>query len=212
NDIPPGWCAVRLGDVTELRTAKVEPTETRVTNYVSLEHIESSRYRLTEIGSSDNVTSTKTVFQSGDVLYGKLRPYLNKVVLAPFDGVCSTDILVFAETEALDNHFLLRILSRRETVDFAVRSSQGTNLPRISSAALAELPILLPPRNEQKRIAAKIDSLLEDIESARGALKSISALAEKLRQAVLAAAFRGDLTDDWRGKNPNIKTAAALLD
>ena len=78
------------------RNEKVEPGEVHRTAYISLEHIKSGTNRILDYGSTDDVKSTKSVFSSGDVLSGKLRPYLNKVCRPDFDGVCSTDILMFA--------------------------------------------------------------------------------------------------------------------
>jgi type I restriction enzyme, S subunit len=207
-----GWCKAQLGDVTELRNIKIEPAETPKANYVSLEHIESNTSRLVAAGSASDVKSAKSQFRRGDVLYGKLRPYLNKVTVAPFDGICSTDILVFAETEAISNRYLARLLSTRSTVDFATQHSQGINLPRVSALALSQLPVLVPPRNEQERIGAKLDELLQCTGSARSALESVQPLIRRFRQAVLAAAFRGDLTADWREKNPGVEPASVLLD
>src|SRR5690606_22802023 len=91
--LPPGWRYVTLGEVVQPSKEKVEPDERPGDRYLSLEHIESETNRIIDCGSASDVSSTKSVFRAGDVLYGKLRPYLNKVAVPDFGGICSTDIL-----------------------------------------------------------------------------------------------------------------------
>ncbi len=91
-----GWVETQLGGIVYLSDEKVEPLAIQEMPYIGLEHIEKDTGKLLGIGKSNEVRSTKSKFYSGDLLYGKLRPYLNKVYLANFDGVCSTDILVFS--------------------------------------------------------------------------------------------------------------------
>jgi len=163
------------------------------------------------VGSSADVSSTKSKFRAGNVLYGKLRPYLKKVCRPTFDGICSTDILVFSESPSIDNGFLLYFLSRQETANFATQNANGINLPRINSTTLGELSIGIPPLAEQRRIVAKIEVSKERSRNAREALAEVGPLLEQFRQSLLAAAFRGDLTTDWRAANPNVEPASELL-
>ncbi|HKI33401.1 MAG TPA: hypothetical protein VKA46_16220 [Gemmataceae bacterium] len=96
DELPEGWVSVHLGELVSPSSEKVEPGESPNARYLSLEHIEPHTGRIIDHGHGSDVKSTKTVFRTGDVLYGKLRPYLNKVTVAEFDGICSTDILVFS--------------------------------------------------------------------------------------------------------------------
>jgi type I restriction enzyme S subunit len=209
--LPPGWVETTLDEVTTIRNEKIDPVNSAKKPYLSLEHIESGTNRIIDRGVSGDVKSTKSVFYSGDVLYGKLRPYLKKVCRPDFDGICSTDILTFAPSTAMDNGFLLGLLSRHETVEYANSHSKGINLPRISLTDLGKLEILLPPLNEQKRIVAKIEKLQARSRRAREALEAVPDLLDQLRQSVLAAAFRGDLTKEWRAKHPDVEPASELL-
>lgn len=210
-NLPAGWAKMRLKEVTHLRNEKIEPRGTDAKPYLSLEHIESGTNRIVNYGSSKEVKSTKSIFYSGDVLYGKLRPYLNKVCQPEVDGVCSTDILVFAPSPAIDSGFLLRFLSREETVEYANMHSKGINLPRLSANQLGEMEIDLPPLSEQKRIVVRIEELQARSRRAREALESVPDLLEQLRQSILAAAFRGDLTKKWRDQHPDAEPASELL-
>ena len=90
SNLPAGWVKTALHEVAVLRNEKVEPLSIRSVPYISLEHIESGTNRILNHGVSEDVKSLKATFCSGDVLYGKLRPYLNKVCQPAFDGVCST--------------------------------------------------------------------------------------------------------------------------
>jgi type I restriction enzyme S subunit len=209
--IPTGWEAVSLGDVVAPSTQKAEPSEFGDSIYIGLENIESGTNRIIATGDVDSVKSTKAVFRAGDVLYGKLRPYLNKVCRPPFNGVCSTDILVFPQIPFLDSGYLLHFLSSPKTIDFANQNASGINLPRIGASALSEIDFPLPPLPEQRRIVAKIEALQERSRKAREALAEVGPLLEQFRQSLLAAAFRGDLTADWRAANPNVEPASELL-
>jgi type I restriction enzyme S subunit len=197
--------------VTSVSRAKAEPRNFGDIPYIGLEHIESGSNHILRIGTEIDVKSTKNVFQHGDVLYGKLRPYLKKVCRPDFDGVCSTDILVFSESSNLDNDYLLYFLLQDSTADYATQNSNGINLPRINSRALGEIEFPLPPLAEQQRIVAKIEALQERSRRTRKALAEVGPLLEQFRQSVLAAAFRGDLTTDWRAAHPNVEPASELL-
>jgi len=87
----------------------------------------------------------------------------------------------------------------------------GSAQPKLNQKNLNRIPIPLPPLNEQKRIVAEIEALRERSQKARSALSAIPELCDKFRQSVLAAAFRGDLTADWREQNPDVEPASVLL-
>ena len=201
-ELPKGWEAVSLGDVTAPSTEKAEPSAFGDSKYLGLEHIEGGTNRIVGTGDLGSVKSTKAVFRAGDVLYGKLRPYLNKVCRPDFDGVCSTDILVYPQLAELDNGYLLHFFSKPSTADFATQNASGINLPRISAKVLAEIDFPFPPYPEQRRIVGKIESLQERSRNAREALAEVGPLLEQFRQSLLAAAFRGDLTADCAPPTP----------
>ena len=204
-ELPDGWIRTDIGHLTQPSKAKVEPNSLARTTYIGLEHIESQTGRLVGRGVSSDVRSTKAVFNKGDLLYGKLRPYLNKVYLSETEGICSTDILVFPESEHLSNSYLAYRFLSDEFVRYANAHSTGVQHPRVKFEALSEFPLPLPPLNEQRRIVAKIEELTARSRRAREALDDVPTLINQFRQSVLAAAFRGDLTADWREKNPEFR-------
>jgi type I restriction enzyme S subunit len=201
NELPQGWQRTQLGEVVWPSKEKVEPDEHPEAPYLGLEHIESCTSKVLGQGRASDVKSTKAVFRGGDVLYGKLRPYLSKVCVPDFSGVCSTDLLVFDEKPWLKNKFLLWFLLRREVVEYANHHSTGVELPRISYDALASLDFLLPPLTEQNRIVGRVEDCVARVNSIRDRLSRVGAILRRFRQAVLTAAVSGRLTEDWREKD-----------
>ncbi len=209
DNLPEGWTLGTLGDVISPSKAKVEPSKCPDAKYLSLEHIEQNTGRIVGYGKGHDVNSTKATFHAGDVLYGKLRPYLNKVCIPPFAGICSTDILVFPKNPYLESSYLLHFLMQKSVVNYAHHHSAGVQLPRVSFDRLADFDFALPPLAEQKRIVAKVEELLAGVNAVRGRLAKVPGMLKRFRQSVLAAACCGKLTAEWRGKNgdePNWKT------
>jgi type I restriction enzyme, S subunit len=202
NELPEGWIETSLGQLTEPSKEKVDPTSLKEeSNYIGLEHIKSNAGSILGYGISSDVCSSKSIFKKGDLLYGKLRPYLNKVYLAEIDGIYSTDIMVFPKSETILNQYAKYRFLSNDFVQYANANSTGVQHPRVKFESLAEFPILLPPLNEQQRIVSTIEQLTDRSHKARAALEDVPKLIAQFRQSVLAAAFRGDLTADWREKN-----------
>jgi type I restriction enzyme S subunit len=186
--LPEGWSLTKLGVIATPSSTRAEPSQLRGVPYLSLEHIESNTTRIIGGGKSADVKSTKSVFHAGDVLYGKLRPYLNKVCIPMFDGICSTDILVFPKSPYIESKFVMWFLTQGDVVSFANHHSSGVQLPRVSFEKLAELEFPLPPLAEQRRIVAKVKAVLAEVNVARERLANVAVFLKRFRQSVLAAA------------------------
>ncbi len=106
-------------------------------------------------------------------------------------------------------HYLRSESGRKQLQDAS--SGNQLSMRNIAQARIGELAIPVPPLNEQERIQAKLEALQARSRAARTALDEVPELLEKLRQSILAAAFRGDLTKDWRAKNPDVEPAEKLL-
>jgi type I restriction enzyme S subunit len=126
---PEGWTLSTLGQAAQLVKEKVDPLTTPDSRYVGLEHVEAHSMRLLGSGRGSDVKSAKSKFSAGDVLYGKLRPYLNKVAQPDFHGISSTDFLVFTESKQLDAGYLAHYLNQRWVADRAHHLSAGVELP-----------------------------------------------------------------------------------
>lgn len=151
-----------LGEVVEISNERIEPLASPQFsfNYVGLEHIESDTGQLLTrkrtLGSE--IKSTKNSFKPNEILYGKLRPYLNKVHLAVEDGICSTDIFVLRpRLNSVSPAYVAYFLRSHDVVTQATNAMTGANLPRISQSAFQALPIPVPPLAEQERIVALLD-------------------------------------------------------
>lgn len=178
----PAWPVVALREVATIERASVSADAIETgTTYVGLEHITPSG-QLVGQGSvqAGELLSNKFRFTASHVLYGKLRPNLSKIVAPDFNGVCSTDILPLRPGERLDKRYLLRFLRQPSQVAKAAALASGANLPRLSPKVLAELPILLPPIEQQRRIA----SVLGQADHVRAKRRISSGFARQLERAV----------------------------
>lgn len=196
-----GWEKTTLGKVLIESKEKFDPHKSVNEKYIGLEHIEKDTGFITDYGNSSETLSTKNKFNQGDLLYGKLRPYLNKVTVPEFEGVCSTDILVFKKYDYLSNHFIKYRLLSRDFVNYAQLNVSGVQHPRINIKFIDNFPIDLPPLPEQHRIVDKIEELFSELDNGVENLKKAQAQLKTYRQAVLKYAFEGKLTEAWRRQN-----------
>jgi type I restriction enzyme S subunit len=133
--------------------------------------------------------STTFAFDESHVLYGKLRPYLNKVALPDFPGRCTTEIIPLRPSDGLDRSFLCWLLRQEETIRAVMQEKTGTRMPRADMNVLLSQQVLLPPLPEQRRIAAILNEQMAAVEKARAAAKAQLEAAEALPAAYLRACF-----------------------
>lgn len=148
--------------------------------YVALEHIEEGSLCLLGVGDGSEVTSAKSEFRSGDILFGKLRPYFRKVIRPRFDGVCSTDIWVVRAVDGVDQGFLYYWMASKDFVDAATRGSTGTKMPRADWDFVGRLSIPVPTLDAQRRIASILGSLDDKIELNRRMNRTLERMAQAL--------------------------------
>lgn len=149
-----GWKVEKLGDVCELDKI---PHRKNNLPYVGLEHIESGSGKF--IGSLEPLKVKSQTFNFSDrhVLYGRLRPYLQKVLLPDFEGHCSTEIFPLKVSDRLDRKFLFHWLLSDETTDKINATSTGARMPRANMNQVLDFEIPVPPLPEQQRIVALLD-------------------------------------------------------
>jgi len=162
------WARTSFGKVARRRTETWSPGDPEAT-YVGLEHISPYELRLLGAGVSTTVSSNKTRFLAHDVLFGKLRPYFQKVVRPSFPGVCSTDIwaLYPADDSLVDPGFLHWVVADPSFSDFANSAETGTRMPRASWQWVSTYELALPPLEEQRRIGEVLSVLDDRISQAR---------------------------------------------
>jgi type I restriction enzyme S subunit len=163
-EIPSTWEWVRLGNVVDYGSSdKTQSADIPEDAWLlDLEDIEKDTSRLLQRKSfrDSPSKSTKAAFIVGDVLYGKLRPYLNKVIVADAPGYCTTEIIPIRTFGFIDPTYLCYALKRPEFIAYANSKSYGMNLPRLGTEDARRSPFPLPPLAEQKRIVAKVDELM----------------------------------------------------
>ena len=170
-EIPDSWEVVQLKGIATLRRENVKPEDNQNLNFVGLEHIDSGESILKRCGDASVMRSAKNHFYPNDVLYGKLRAYLDKAIIAEMEGICSTDILVFTPNSKAAPRFLVYLLHTEAFVNHAVATSTGISHPRTSWDSLGKFTFALPPLSEQRAIAnvfqaidAKTAALEQEVE------------------------------------------------
>jgi type I restriction enzyme S subunit len=189
---------VRLGEICREDRTVVEPgsLEAHLLPYLSLEHVEPGTGRILKVPTEsveDEGRSSTFRFDDRHVLYGKLRPYLNKVALPSFEGRCTTEMVPLLPSEDVTRQFLAWALRRPEAVHCAMLGRTGSRMPRADMRALLNMRIPLPPLAEQRRIAAVLNEQLAAVDRARAAIEAQLAEINALPAAILRQAFRGEL-------------------
>lgn len=182
------WTTELFGAIANPRTSRVDPRVSGSFEFcVELEHIEPVTGRLlghTEVGPT---SSLKTVFEQGDVLFGKLRAYLRKFWLASRQGVCSTEIWALApRPEKVISEYLYQLVTVDAFID-AASTSYGTHMPRSDWSVVARYAVRLPGRDEQTAIA----SVLTDMDNEVAALEAKLAKARQLKQGMMQPLLTG---------------------
>lgn len=201
-ELPEGWVDTQLGNIVDYgkTTKKVLSDVNDNTWVLELEDIEKESSKLlSKIRASDRpFKSTKNSFKKGDVLYGKLRPYLNKIIVAQEDGVCTTEIVPINVEPLCCNKYIFYWLKNSTFLGYVNEVSYGVNMPRLGTADGLRAPVRLAPFAEQKIIAEKIDTLLLQVYNAKAHLEKTQKILKRFRQAVLAIAVNGKLTESFR--------------
>jgi type I restriction enzyme S subunit len=218
-ELPPGWVATQLADVTIPKVRQREPIGQSFT-YVDIGGVDRSTKTIaatTVIPTDAAPSRARQELREGDVLVSTVRPNLNAVarVQPELDGATgSTGFDVLRGTGAAESCFLYYFVQTPAFVEEMSSLVQGALYPAVRSADVRAVGLPLPPLGEQRRIVAKLDELRSRSRRAREALDDVPALLDKLKQSVLAAAFRGDLTAEWRAAQPpgSVEPASVLLD
>jgi type I restriction enzyme, S subunit len=192
------WPRKPLREVLTLRKDVLHPSErpTGRATFVGLEHVESHTGR--RIGSAEldlsRLSGRKPRFYKGDIVYGYLRPYLNKVWVAEFDGLCSVDQYVYSPSpEQADPNYLGWFMRGPIFLRRAPIHQTPGQLPRIRIEEVASVPVELPPVVEQRRIAAVLSEQMAAVEQVRAAAEVRLEIINQLPTALLQRAFAGEL-------------------
>jgi type I restriction enzyme S subunit len=147
-EIPEGWEVKDLGKICENVRDPVDPgAVTSTTPYVGLEHVPRRQFFLDNWDSAESVTSLKSRFRKGDILFGKLRPYFHKVVRTPIDGICSSEILVLRAKRESSGAILGSIVFSDRFVECTSNQWGGSKMPRADWKRMREFKFACPPED-----------------------------------------------------------------
>jgi type I restriction enzyme S subunit len=184
------WDSGSLADVAvNVKDAVTASNIAADSNYIGLEHIDRRNIALNQNGFGSDVSSNKYAFAKNDILFGKLRPYFHKVCFAPFQGICSTDILVVRPKRSELFAYCLFAFFQNDVVEYANLGSGGTRMPRTDWGTLKTYPILIPDSGTVKRFNEVSVPSIEKIASNIEQIKSL----EKLRDGLLPKLMNGDV-------------------
>jgi type I restriction enzyme S subunit len=204
--LPSDWIWTTIGEITNPERNRVKPQDYPYLSFVGMEKIEAHTMRLLGTVPASEMKSTAEYFQPDDVLYGRLRPYLNKVFRADFEGLCSSEFIAFRSTPHLESKYLQYFLNSSEFVAFASSLNTGDR-PRINFHQIADYPFPLPPLAEQHRIVEAIETQFTRLDAGVAGLEQVRAKLRRYRAAVLKAACEGRLVP----QDPTDEPAAGLL-
>ena len=188
--LPPGWKNQQFGDACDRVKDSYQPVDDGDTPYVGLEHLAQGFPAFVGRGQESEVTSSKTAFKVGDILFGKLRPYLRKGARADFDGVCSTDILAFRAKATCESEFLKFVIHSDEFVAHAKSTTSGVQHPRTSWPSVKEFRLSIPPLPEQKKIAHILSTVQRAIEAQERIIQTTTELKKALMHKLFTEGLR----------------------
>lgn len=182
---------MRLAELCDLVATHVNPADRPDDLYVGLEHIVSGRFVRQEEGRAADAHSAKHVFQPGDVLYGKLRPYLDKAVLSSDEGLCTTELLVLRPKEGIDPRFVVGVVHTPSFVQHAVAGTSGVQHPRTSWHHISSFELPDFTSREQVKIANLLWKVHDAITTNQATVNEGLALKRAAMQKLFTCGLQG---------------------
>lgn len=191
-EVPEHWKVKRLKYIAPVSNKKLTEKPEELL-YLGLEQVESKTGHLLLDVMVENVESVVNVFNKGDVLFGKLRPYLAKVVYADFQGVCTSELLVLNPDSSLEGMFLFYRLISDDFINLINSMTYGTKMPRASSDQISNISVPLPPLPEQRAIASFLDRETARIDTLISKVREGIEKLREYRTALISAAVTGKI-------------------
>jgi len=168
-DLPNGWCLTQLKDVAVYGdTSNIDVSSINSDRWIlELEDIEKDTARIIDIKTKADreVSGVRHSFKKGQILYSKLRTYLNKVLIAPDDGFCTTEIVPVTACRAILPDYLLMVMRSPYFLEYSASCGHGVKMPRLGTIDAQKAVVPLPPLAEQARIVEKISELMTVLSS-----------------------------------------------
>jgi len=180
------WIPICFGDIAIQQKENVDRENTEITRYVKGEHMHSEDLHLREWGElKDEYLGPAFIrkFEPGDILYGSRRTYLKKVVVAPFEGItANTTFVIKANTDIIDSRLLPFIMLSEGFTDHSIKNSKGSVNPYINWKDIANYEFLLPPKDQQAKIAELLWAMDEVVEANINLRKNHKAAYRTIRE------------------------------
>ena len=203
-EIPESWEWVRVGDISSYAQTKkkISPNDIKDDMWsLDLEDVEKNTGAILNkvCVSERKISGDKVIFEKGNILYSKLRPYLLKILVAPDDGICTPELVPFDTYGEIYNRYIMWVL-KAPHVNFAVNAvSYGVKMPRVGTETMVNLLVPLPPLEEQHRIVAKIEEILPYIDQYDKAYTKLETFNKKfpedMKKSILQMAMQGKLVE-----------------
>ena len=185
-----------LRDYCDLISVQVDPRNHADATYVGLEHVGSGELLRSDGGIGSEVQSSKFAFKKDDVLYGKLRPYLDKAVLADCDGICTTELLVLRAKPDVDPRFLVSVLHASSFIEHAMSGVTGSQHPRTSWHRISEFEMSLFTPEDQALIAKLVWNIYQALRTNGSVLATFQELKQAAMRVIFTCGLRGDVQTD----------------
>jgi len=182
-EIPEDWGVKKLKHTSLVSSVKLNKKPKELP-YIGLEHIQSGNGVLIE-NNVEEVDSSVSCFKKGDILFGKLRPYLAKVLEAPFDGVGTTELVVIRMDECINSHFAFYQLLSDRFINLVNALTYGVKMPRANPDQIVNISICVPPIKEQKEISLYLDKESSKIDNIIQKIKENISLLEEYKKSLI---------------------------
>ena len=216
SNLPEGWALTTLGTICQ-KAESISPNLNTTFLYIDIASIDNSIYRVTdakEYSGKDAPSRARQLVYTADTLISTVRPYLRKIAFVTQEldeQIASTGFTVVRAREGIDSKYVFYNAISDGFINSLCEKQRGASYPAVRDLDVFEQQIRLPPLVEQRRIVAKLDATMQRVEASQARLAKLPGLLKQFRQAVLAAAVSGRLTEAWRAEQPAQETGADLL-
>ncbi len=210
-ELPEGWCWTTLGEISNYgTTVNIQVEDIEENEWIlELEDVEKETANIIQRLSKGerSVKGTRHKFNAGDILYSKLRTYLNKVLVAPNKGYCTTEIMPLSTYGIMSNEYICHVLRSPFFLGYTLQCGYGVKMPRLSTTDACNGMIPLPPLKEQLRIAKEIKRWFTLIDIIEKGKENLQTAIKQTKSKILDLAIHGRLVP----QDPTDEPAAELL-
>lgn len=207
--MPEGWCWSTLGEISDY--GKCITVSVSVINddewVLELEDIEKDTGRLIKqtIKRERSINGSRHAFSRGQILFSKLRTYLNKVLVAPSNGYCTTEIIPISPQNGIIPAYLNLVLRSQYFLDYSAQCGYGVKMPRLGTMDAIKASIPVPPTSEQQRIVKTVERYTEIIERVQSEKECLLRDVSSCKAVILDLAIHGKLVPQDLSEEPAVE-------